>query len=174
MNSCRLVTICGAFASTVLVLDRGRVVRQEAPLGLLTEASGVAAPEHDLENFLPGHVRAHDEGGGVTRVALEGGGEMTVPLAAAHAPGGAVMLVVRAEDVLVAMEPPHHLSARNLFPARVSACMRAGSDVTLHCTLASGGTGMMVRLTPSAVDALGIREGGRVWLAIKSHSIRTT
>jgi hypothetical protein len=32
----------------------------------------------------------------------------------------------------------------------------------------------MVRLTPSAVDALGIREGGRVWLAIKSHSIRTT
>jgi molybdate transport system ATP-binding protein len=163
-----------AFASTVLVLDRGRVARQEAPLGLLAEAREVADAEHDLENFLPGHVRAHDEAGGVTRVTLDGGGEMTVPLAAALAPGSAVTLVVRAEDVLVAMEPPHHLSARNLFPARVAACIRAGSDVTIHCRLASGGLGMMIRLTPSAVDALGIREGGRVWLAIKSHSIRTT
>jgi len=161
-----------ALAETVLVLDGGRVARQESPLALLGRDEKTAAADSDLENFLPGRVRAHDEAGGVTRVALDGGGEMTVPLAAGHAPGTSLTLVVRAEDVLVAAEPPTRISARNVFQARVAACARAGSDVTLQCALVDGGLAVLVRLTPSAVAALGIQHGSRVWLAIKSHSIR--
>ena len=87
-------------------------------------------------------------------------------------PGAAVTLVVRAEDVLVATEPPHAISARNVFSADVAACARVGSDVTLRCMLAGSALTVLVRLTPSAVEALQIRIGTRLWLAIKSHSIR--
>jgi molybdate transport system ATP-binding protein len=159
-------------AETVLVLDRGRVAGRESPLTLLGRDDETAAADRDLENFLPGRVRSHDEAGGVTRVALDGGGEMTVPLAADHAPGTPLTLVVRAEDVLVAAEPPTQISARNVFEARVAACVRAGADVTLRCALVAGGPAVLVRLTPSAVAALRIEQESRLWLAIKSHSIR--
>jgi molybdate transport system ATP-binding protein len=162
-----------AFAETVLVLERGRVVRQASPLALLErDESAAAAP--DLENLLPGRVRSHDETGGVTRVTLDGGGEMTVPLAVERAPNTAITLLVRAEDVLVAIEPPNEISARNVFPADVITCARAGADVTLRCALVGGAVAILVRLTPSAVAALGVCAGRRVWLAIKSHSIRTS
>jgi len=160
-------------AESVLVLDRGRVARQVAPLALLGEDTKLADASHDLENFLPGRVRAHDESGGVTRVALDGGGEMSVPLELARAPGAHVALVVRAEDVLVSTAAPQGLSARNVFAARVTTSARAGADVTLRCSL-DGGTAMLARLTPSAMQALGIENGSRVWLAVKSHSLRVT
>jgi len=161
-------------AESVLVLDRGRVARQVAPLALLGEDTKLADASHDLENFLPGRVRAHDESGGVTRVSLDGGGEMSVPLELARAPGAHVALVVRAEDVLVAVEAPHGLSARNVFAADVADCARAGADVTLRCNLVEGSLAVLVRLTPAAVSALEIRPGVRVWLAMKSHSVRLT
>jgi molybdate transport system ATP-binding protein len=161
-------------AERVLVLEGGRVVRQAPPLALLAADAPEATVERDLENFLPGRIRAHDEIGGVTRVALDGGGEMTVPLARDHAPGAAATLVVRAEDVLVATEPPRGLSARNVFAADVVDCARGGSDITLRCRLVDGSLAVLVRLTPSAVATLEIRAGRRVWLAIKSHSVRMT
>jgi hypothetical protein len=55
----------------------------------------------------------------------------------------------------------------------VVARARAGADVTLRCAL-DGGTAMLVRLTPSAVQALSLENGSRVWLAVKTHSIRVT
>lgn len=159
-------------AESALVLERGRVARQEPPLALLEREAASSAAAPDLENFFPGRVRSHEDLGGVTRVTLEGGDEMTVPLAAGRPPGAAVTLVVRAEDVLVATEPPHAISARNVFSADVAACARVGSDVTLRCMLAGSALAVLVRLTPSAVEALQIRIGTRLWLAIKSHSIR--
>jgi len=160
-------------AESVLVLDRGRVARQVSPLALLGEDRSLADASDDLENLLPGRVRAHDETGGVTRVTLDRGGEMTVPLEVARAPGARITLVVRADDVLVSTAAPQGLSARNVFAARVVTKARAGADVTLRCVL-DGGTAMLVRLTPSAMQALGIENDSRVWLAVKSHSIRTT
>jgi len=161
-------------AERVLVLESGRVARQEPPLALLAAEVPEADAVRDLENFLPGRVRSHDVDGGVTRVAVDGGGEMTVPLARERAPGAAVTLVVRAEDVLVAVDAPRGISARNVFAADVVACARAGSDVTLRCRLVDATSAVLVRLTPSAVGMLEIHEGRRVWLAMKSHSIRMT
>lgn len=83
-------------------------------------------------------------------------------------------LAVRAEDVLVGAEPLRGLSARNVYAARITALERAGPEVNLRCTLAeaSSGSDWIVRVTPSAVAALGLRQGAPVWLAVKSHSVR--
>jgi molybdate transport system ATP-binding protein len=86
--------------------------------------------------------------------------------------GAPVTLAVRAEDVLVALAPVAGLSARNAYAGRLLAIERTGVDVTLRCALDAGGVEVLARITPAAVAALGLRAGGPVWLAVKSHSIR--
>jgi molybdate transport system ATP-binding protein len=88
-----------------------------------------------------------------------------------RAVGWPATMAVRAEDILVATEPPRGLSARNVYEARIGAIDRTGRDMTLRCDVAAG-CSLLVRLTPAAVVALGLAAGGLVWLAIKSHSVR--
>jgi molybdate transport system ATP-binding protein len=116
-------------------------------------------------------VAAHDAEGGVTRIELRGGTTLAVPLSAERAAGQAVLVAVRAEDVIVAARAPEGLSARNVYAARVEALSRVGPDVTLRCGSA-GGPDWIVRVTPAAVASLGLAVGGDVFLAVKSHSAR--
>jgi molybdate transport system ATP-binding protein len=163
-----------ALADTVLVLREGRVVAQAPPLELLGSPALAGAADAGIENLLRGRVVAHDAEAGVTRVAVDEATTLTVPLAAAHAVGAPVTLVVRAEDVLIAVEAPRGLSARNVLPATVESLERAGADVLLRCRPDGPGAAWVVRLTPSAVAALDVAAGRRLWLAVKSHSIRVT
>ena len=82
-------------------------------------------------------------------------------------------LAIRAEDVLVAVEPVRGLSARNVYPARIAAVERTGPDVTLRCSLdgAEGGTRWSARSPPPRWRP-GLDRGRSVWLAVKSHSVR--
>jgi molybdopterin-binding protein len=92
-------------------------------------------------------------------------------LASEREVGSRLTLAVRAEDVLVAASPVAGLSARNAYAARVVSIERTGIDVTLRCALEADGE-LMARITPAAVQALGLAAGQPVWLAVKSHSIR--
>jgi molybdate transport system ATP-binding protein len=159
-----------ALGGELLVLSEGRSLAQGPPLELLA-ASTLAGADEDLENVFPGRVTAHAPESGVTRVALSSGPELAVPLLSETDAGAAVTLCVRAEDVLVASEPPHAISARNVLVGRVVSLSRAGRDVLLRCAV-DGGTPWLVRITPAAVADLGLRDGSPVWLAVKSHSIR--
>ena len=161
-------------AGNVLVLDDGRVAAHGPPLALLGSPALAREAEAGLENLFPGRVVAHDEAGGTTEVELADGLRVAAPLAPARRIGAAVMVAVRAEDILVASEPVHALSARNLFAARVLACERAGADVILRCAVAPGSATWLVRVTPAAVAALAIERDAPVWLAVKSHSVRLT
>ena len=162
-----------ALAGDVLLLRDGRVAAQGAPLAVLAAPALADATAPGIENLLAARVVAHDPDGGVTRVALDGDVALTIPLAA-HTPVGAeITLAVRAEDVLVLAEPVRGLSARNVFPVRISALERTGADVLLHCTPTAGARPWVVRLTPAAVAALDLAAGRDAWLAVKSHSVRT-
>jgi molybdate transport system ATP-binding protein len=160
-----------ALAAQVLLLRDGRVEALGAPLDLLATAGFRREAEAGLENLRAGTVAGHDEEGGVTRIALADGGLLTVPLSRPRPPGSPVTVSVRAEDVLVATSPPAGLSARNVYATRVVSLSRTGDDVTLRCA-SEGGAPWLVRLTPSAVEALGLAAGAPAWLAIKSHSVR--
>ena len=83
-------------------------------------------------------------------------------------------LAIRAEDVLLAVEPPRGLSARNVYEGRVAWISRTGSDVTLRCVplRAPGASEWIVRVTPAAVASLGLAPSSPVFLAVKSHSVR--
>jgi molybdate transport system ATP-binding protein len=159
-----------ALADDVLLLRDGRVVAQGAPGDLL----GVAAGERDggVENLFAATVVAHDAPGGISRVRFHDDLVLSVPLVAERAPGSAVTVGVRAEDVLLATQPVHGLSARNVIPAAVVDVTRTGADALVRCAPAQGGAAWLVRCTPAAVADLGLHAGRTVWLAVKSHSVR--
>jgi len=160
-----------ALAGEVMLLRDGGVESRGAPLDLLSSPGLMREAEAGIENLLQGRVLAHDEPAGVTCVELAGGLVVAAPLAMERAVGWPATVAVRAEDILVATEPPRGLSARNVYEARIAAIDRTGRDMTLRCEVA-GGRSLLVRVTPAAVAALGLSTGRSVWLAIKSHSVR--
>lgn len=163
-----------AVAERLVLLQDGAVQADGRPAELLAVPAVTREAVSGLENLLPGRVGGHDPASGVTHVDLEGGPSVAVSYAPERAPGEGVTLAVRAEDVLVAVEPMRGLSARNVLEARVAELQWTGTDVTLHCSLAGWPTGpvWLARVTPAAVDALALAAGSRVWLAVKSHSVR--
>ena len=160
-----------ALADQALLLRAGAVEAQGPAATLLTSPAVAREAEAGIENLLQGRVAEHDAAGGVSRVAV-GGLELAVPLLSRPA-GAPVILAIRAEDVLVATQAVDGVSARNVLAARVITVDRLEHDVLLRCELAAGGPPWLVRLTPSAVASLGLEVGRPVWLALKSHSIRT-
>ncbi len=163
-----------ALSSRMLLLREGRVEAAGAPFDLLAAPALASAAEPGLDNLFAARVRGHDLEGGVTIVDLASGQGLSVPLAAALAPGSAVTLAVRAEDVIVANRRPEGLSARNLFEVQIEAISRSGADATLRCAPVGSGAslGWMVRVTPSAAASLALAPGQTVFLAVKSHSVR--
>jgi molybdate transport system ATP-binding protein len=161
-----------AVASHMLVLQEGRVEAEGEPRALLSAPAVVGEAQAGIENLLPGRVLAHDTAGGITRVRTDAGFDASVTLAVDRAVGAAVTLAVRSEDVLVCATPVEGLSARNIYPARVAGLERTGPDVVLRGALENGGGELLARVTPAAVAALDLAPDRRVWLAVKSHSIR--
>jgi molybdate transport system ATP-binding protein len=160
-----------ALAGQLLLLREGQVEAQGAPLALLSSPGLSREAEAGIENLLPGRVLSHDLEAGVTRVRVEEGPEVSVALSPGRPVGSAVTVALRAEDVLVSVEPVRGLSARNVYEARIASQERTGVDVTLRCTLRDGGV-LLARITPGAATALGLVPDRAVWLAVKSHSIQ--
>src|SRR5262249_41139020 len=125
-----------------------------------------------IENLLAGHVALHDVTGGVTRLRLAGGLGLSVPLSPELALDAPVTVAVRAEDVLVSIEPVRGLSARNVYEGVVRGVERGPGDTTVRCLVHRDLPEWLARLTPAAVAELGLLEGSTVWLAVKSHSVQ--
>ena len=162
-----------AIAEQLVLLREGAVEAQGVPAELLSVPGVLQEAAGGIENLVTARVVAHDGPGGVTTAELAAGITVAVPLAAERPLGSTLTLAIRAEDILVSMEPIRGLSARNVYPARVSALERTSGGVTLHCSVGDVPRATwMARVTPAAVAALGITPGSAIWLAVKSHSIR--
>lgn len=159
-------------ADQALLLRDGAVEAVGRPLDLLSSPALSQAAEAGIENLFRGTVEGHDVEAGLTRVVVEGGLAVAVPIAPALPAGAGVTLAVRAEDVLLAVEPLAGLSARNVYAGRVVAEERTGTDLTLRLETAEPKSAWLARLTPGAVRALALRPGVPVWIAVKSHSVK--
>jgi molybdate transport system ATP-binding protein len=157
-------------ADEVLLLADGRVEAKGPPFALLASPTLAREAEAGIENFWPATVVSHQASGGITGMETATGMRVAVTLVPKHPVGSRVTLAVRAEDILVSIAPLHGASARNMYEARIESVHRIGPDVTLRCAL-PGGT-LLARVTPQAVEALGLTAMSQVYLAIKSHSVR--
>lgn len=154
----------------VQLLDAGRVT-EEGPPAQVLGAGSRAALRPGYENVLTGVVRAVAEH--TATVELASGHALVAPRA--HlAPGDPVAIGVAADEVLVAVDEPTRISARNVLPATIEALGRDESSVSL--TLGLGGDSahplrLAVHVTESARSELGLEPGLRVFLLLKTRSL---
>jgi molybdate transport system ATP-binding protein len=161
-----------ALGEQVVVLDAGRVLAAGVPHAVLEHPSHpLVANLAGFENLLDGHVLARDEAGGTMHVRIDRAGpDLEVPIA--DVPEGSAILVgIRAGDIIVAGEPPQRLSAQNLLEAVLAGYRHEGPTIVTEMRTTSGVT-LIAHLTPRAFQRLELQQSARVWLAIKSYSCR--
>ena len=152
----------------VVTLVNGGVQESGAPSAVLDAPRSVElAHAAGFENVLSAVVVEHRPADGVMRVSLDHAAcEIEIPLGDA-VPGTEVCVAIRAGDILVATEPPHFLSARNILPGTIESIETRGAMAALRVR---AGTTFQVHVTPGAVRALDLTPGLLVWLVIKTHS----
>ncbi len=167
-----------ALGERLVVLEAGRIVATGAPHDILdSPASEPLARLAGFENLFSGVIveRRPEAGTMQCRLVQPGpdgdepaGAEIEAPLAHGDA-GERVRLAIRAGDILLAVEEPRGLSARNILRGRLTSLTREGP--TVHAVVDAGAR-FQVHLTPGARDALRLAAGDPVWLIIKTHSFR--
>ena len=158
-----------ALADECAVLEAGRLVAQGPPVEVLKRPRALGVENLvGVDNLLRLPVLEHDEAGGVTLLGLGAGLRLAAPLCEA-APGSRVDVGFYADEVLLCLEAPAGLSARNALPCEVR-----GLDVLGHEVLAELGVGevaLRARLTPAAARELGLAPGTRAVAVVKTAAI---
>jgi molybdate transport system ATP-binding protein len=158
-----------ALADDCAVLEAGRVVAQGPPVEVLKRprALGVASLV-GVDNLLRLPVVEHDEAGGVTLLALGPALRLAAPLCAAT-PGTRVDVGFYADEILLCLERPAGLSARNALPCEVRRLDAVGHEVLAELRVEE--TTLRARLTPAATRELALAEGTRALAVIKTAAI---
>jgi len=152
----------------VAVLDRGKVVATGEPRAVLWSRAVLPLSEAlGLENVL--EVRVLECADGAARVETRKGLRLSLPAPAPLAVGEWLRVGLRAQEVLLAAEPPGRISARNVLAAEVTRIESADDGALVHV---EAGDALVARLTREAVSALELAPGRRVFLVIKAQSFR--
>ena len=150
----------------LVVLEGGRVAQVGPPPRVVAApASAATAKAMGTENLFSGTVREHFPSRGYSEVDLGGTvvetGLLDVP------PGGPVALGLRAEDILLAVEPVRGTSARNVLAGTVTDLGARGAAVEIRVATP---VVFRVLVTSEAVDELGLRPDLGIHLLIKAHA----
>ena len=157
-----------ALGERVITMDHGEIIQQGIPREVLD------APRHQrlaqiagYENVLEGIVKEIRLDNGVMRVALQGTTtSIEVPLSYAKM-GDSVRVAIRAGDILLALERPSGLSARNILYGTIESLEQRSA--TIICRVNSGAM-FEVHVTLGAARDLDLQPGREVWLVLKTYS----
>jgi molybdate transport system ATP-binding protein len=153
-------------ADQVAVIDQGRVVQRGSPAQLATAPASAFVADLTGATVLRGTARPGP--GGLTLVALDGGGEV----ASTDAATGPVAASVHPWEI--AVEPaggPAHGSARNRVEARVETVTVFGNRARIGLAAPQP---LSVELTGEAVHALALEPGTPVVATWKATATRLT
>jgi molybdate transport system ATP-binding protein len=152
----------------VAVMDAGRIVAQGDPRSVLWSQAVLPLSEAlGLENVLVAAVRESADTHAV--VETRGGLRLTIATPAPLAPGEPLRLGVRAQDLLIAADPPGRISARNVIEARVRSLEATDDGCLVHL---DAGEDLVAKITRPAAEALSLAPGTGVHLVVKSQAIR--
>jgi len=157
-----------ALGERVITIDRGKIVQQGIPREVLeAPRQQRLAQISGFENVLEGTVKEIRLDNGVMRIALQGTTtSIEVPLSYAKI-GDLVRIAIRAGDILLALERPVGLSARNILHGTVDSLEQRSA--TIICRV-NAGVLFEVHVTLSAARDLNLRAGREVWLVLKTYS----
>jgi molybdate transport system ATP-binding protein len=144
-----------ALADRLCILEGGRVTQTGTPSAIANHPRSDYVAELVGVNLYRGRARGDD-------VAV-GGAHLRV--AGAH--DGDVLVVVPPHAVVLHPAPPAG-SARNTWVGTIAAIERLASRTRVRV---HGVLDVVAEVTPAAVDALELREGREVWVAVKATEI---
>jgi molybdate transport system ATP-binding protein len=147
-----------------IALEGGRVVAEGRTAEVLSGSFGrIAAVGSD--NWLRGTVL--DDGPDGSRVDC--GGTVVVTGRLHRSPGETVVLMLPAEDVLLARGEIHGTSARNILAGRVVSLDEADDAIDV---IVATPVELRARVTRAAVTELALAPGAKVWLLVKANAFR--
>ncbi len=152
----------------LLLLDRGRAAAH-GPLGTIVRQPALLPLLHDagMVNILRGTVAEQPTGEPVTIVALDGGGSVICPRCGI-APGGRIELLLKPDDVALALGPVAGISLQNQLPGNVRAVTAAEDRVVVSVDI---GQEVLVEISGRTVAQLGIDVGAPVHILFKAVSL---
>jgi molybdate transport system ATP-binding protein len=155
-------------ATTVVVLEAGRVVRAGPAEAVLSDPDAVPTlGVREAGALVRGRVLCHHQDG-LTEIAVSAGSLLLPRLTAA--PGAAVRVRIEAQDVMLARERPGRISALNVLPGTVAA-LRRGEGPGVVVQLRCGGDLILARITRRSAEALEIAAGAECWAIIKTMAV---
>ena len=164
-------------ADSALVISRGRQLAFDEPRKVLLEPFVHSLVEMgSLENLLDVEIVEAGSSNSVTGAKI-GDTELWIPRVPPNfRVGDIVSIAIRAGDIIVAVERPSRISARNILQGRIQGIHRVDGSVLIYAGVGAPSTSpragpLVVEITPEALDALELFEGQDVFLVIKSSSI---
>lgn len=156
-------------AALVVLIEAGKVKAIGPPGEVFgTFANETAEDRFDLSSVLTMKVRGIDRDYGLTELTHPAG---TVWLAGrAGATGGNPRIIVKATDVVLSIDPPHHLSVRSCLAGTIDEVKTDGPIATVKVKLDGSGQLFSVA-TRQAVDELGLVPGARAYALIKTAAL---
>jgi molybdate transport system ATP-binding protein len=152
-------------ADEIVVIREGRVTAQGSAFELLTDVDAITGVP-PLGAVFDAKVVAH-QADGLSRLAFDGG-VLFVP-ALPQVPGTQVRVRLRAEDLMLALEEPHAISANNVLACTIGAVRSVGDHVDVQ--LACGATRLVSRITGASAARLGLAPGQAVYAVVKAVTV---
>jgi molybdate transport system ATP-binding protein len=165
-----ILYVTHSLAEAVRLGDRMAVMREgqvvaEGPLAeIASRPELMLTGSHARDGAALDGVAAGEEGG--LTVVRAGAWDIRVPGLQAW---GAVRLYILARDVMLALDKPTRISARNVLPGEVAELQIETGRVLVR--VAHGGASLLAALTPDAAEALDLKPGMPVWAVVKSVAV---
>lgn len=156
-------------ADRALVISHGKQLAFDEPRRALLEPFVHSLVDlSTLENLLDVEVVGPRSGNSLTGGRV-GDTTLWIPGVPPHVEAGDIISIgIQAGDIMVAVDRPMRISARNILKARIQGIHRLEGAVLVYADV---GATLMVEITPEALDALELGEGDDVYLVIKASSI---
>jgi molybdate transport system ATP-binding protein len=153
----------------IAVLDQGKLIAQGPPAETLwSQAVHSLSARVGVENILEVTPVADETARSTLGVRTSNGLELETPWPVLTETK--LVIGIRAEDILISLDHPSRISARNVLPGRVTRIDVQSDRLLVHVEL--GRERLIARLTASAVEDLALTAGSQVYLIIKSQALR--
>ena len=148
----------------VLVLSKGEVLAHGDFFDVARDPQVLPLLDaYGFENVLPVELI-----NGIDGIAHYG--EQTLRIPACDRPAGTRLFVgIRADDIILAQQPPVGLSVRNALAGTITAISAVGATRLVTIDV---GQDLIAKITPEAVVELGLVPGLQTWCLMKTHSLR--
>ena len=163
------VTEVARLATTLVILDAGRVVRAGPLTDVLSDPASVPLlGAREAGAVIAGRVAGYDPKDGLSILDI-GGAQLTLPGRLGET-GDAARVRLAASDVILALTRPEGLSALNVLPATITS-LQTGHGPGVAVGLAVGEARFIARVTRRSAAAMQLREGLEVYAILKATAV---